>query len=400
MIYVIAGPPGAGKTTYVNEHMTRGDVVVDVDALFVAVSNRALYDKPLAVLTYVLAARDAVVDKLALLQPSGAAYVITSSGKRSYLADLAERLQAELLVLDVDADTCKERLAADDRRDAETDWSALVDEWWTDYSDGERGVEMAELETRGWDGLLVELRAAEDGRRKILQRAVPYGELSVDLGGFREVIVAGAFPIDGDIRALWQHKSEMVLGRTVAGTLALRSEDDGIYAESDPPDTSWARDALTSIERGDVTGSSFGFYADEDEWVLTEREVIRRVLRGRLVEVSPVTFPAYPQTSAAVRSHAAELRAQLAAGGGTGQETGRNGDGGCAQTGGNDGTGARSETGPSDGTGTGQETGRNDGSGTGQETGRSASELERQARARGAARRRGLDILIREVDVR
>lgn len=293
------------------------------------------------------------------------AYVITSSGKRNYLAELAERLQAELLVLDVDADTCKDRLAADDRRDAETDWSALVDQWWTDYSDGERGAEMAELETRGWDGLLVELRAAEDGRRKIVQRAVPYGELSVDLGGFREVIVAGAFGIDGDIRALWQHKSEMVLGRTVAGTLALRSEDDGIYAESDPPDTSWARDALLSIERGDVTGSSFGFYADEDEWVLTEREVIRRVLRGRLVEVSPVTFPAYPQTSSAVRNHAAELRAQLMAG-------------------------ARSETGPSDG----------DGNGHGQETGPSASELERQARARGAARRRGLDILIREVDVR
>lgn len=171
---------------------------------------------------------------------------------------------------------------------------------------------MSELERRAWMDGLVELREADDGKRRIYQRAVPYGELSVDLGGWREVIVAGAFPIDGDIRALWQHESAMVLGRTIAGTLELREEESGIYAESTPPDTGWARDALISIERGDVTGSSFGFYVDEDEWILTEREVIRRVKRGRLIEVSPVTFPAYPTTSTSVRDRAAAMRAQSA----------------------------------------------------------------------------------------
>ena len=171
---------------------------------------------------------------------------------------------------------------------------------------------MAELERRAWLGGRVELRAAEDGQRRIVQRAVPYGELSVDLGGWREVIVAGAFDIDGDIRALWQHDAAMVIGRTTAGTLLLRDDESGIYAESVPPDTSWARDALISIERGDVTGSSFGFYVDADEWVLTEREVIRRVKRGTLVEVSPVTFPAYPATSTSVRDKAAAMRAQSA----------------------------------------------------------------------------------------
>lgn len=172
---------------------------------------------------------------------------------------------------------------------------------------------MSELERRAWMDGRVELREAEDGKRRIYQRAVPYGELSVDLGGWREVIVAGAFPVDGDIRALWQHEAAMVLGRTVAGTLELRADDSGIYAESTPPDTAWARDAMVSIERGDVTGSSFGFYVDEDEWILTEREVIRRVKRGRLIEVSPVTFPAYPTTSTSVRDMAAAMRAQSAA---------------------------------------------------------------------------------------
>lgn len=171
----------------------------------------------------------------------------------------------------------------------------------------------SELERRAWLDGRVEVRAAADGRRRIVQRAVPYGELSVDLGGWREVIVAGAFETDGqDIRALWQHDASRVLGRTTAGTLALTQDDTGIYAESDPPDTGWANDALVSIERGDVTGSSFGFYVDEDEWVVSGDIVVRRVKRGTLLEVSPVTFPAYPQTSTQVRDQAAAMRAQMA----------------------------------------------------------------------------------------
>ena len=172
---------------------------------------------------------------------------------------------------------------------------------------------MKELEKRPWTTGRAEMRAAEDGKKHIVQRAVPYGELSVDLGGWREVIVAGAFGITGDIRALWQHLSHQVLGRTTTGTLRLTEDETGIYSEIDPPDTTWARDAIVSIERGDVDGSSFGFYVDEDEWILTEREVIRRVKQGRLVEVSPVTFPAYPTTSTSVRDRAAAMRAQSAA---------------------------------------------------------------------------------------
>lgn len=165
-----------------------------------------------------------------------------------------------------------------------------------------------EIERRAVAGA-VEVRSADD-KRYIVQRAVPYGEKSLDLGGWVEVIVAGAFAVDGDIRSLWQHDSSCVLGRTTAGTLRLTNAEDGIYAESDPPDTAWARDALVSIERGDVSGSSFGFVVDEDEWLITANEVVRRVKRARLIEVSTVTFPAYPTTTAAVRDHAASLRAR------------------------------------------------------------------------------------------
>lgn len=172
---------------------------------------------------------------------------------------------------------------------------------------------MVEMERRAAGR--VEVRAAGDngGKRIAGTPAVPYGVLSDDLGGWREVIVPGAFDILGkDIRSLWQHNPTMVLGRTAAETMLLTDAEDGVYAEIEPPDTSWARDALVSIERGDVSGFSFGFFVDEEQWVTTERELVRRVLRGKLVEISPVTFPAYPQTSAELRDRVAAMRAQAA----------------------------------------------------------------------------------------
>lgn len=180
-----------------------------------------------------------------------------------------------------------------------------------------------EMETRAWPECRLEIREA-DGVSRITGRAVPYGDLSVDMGGWREIIVPGAFQIEGeDIRSLWQHDMSKVLGRTSAGTMSLTEDERGIYPDITPPATSWAQDALVSLKRGDVSGFSFGFWVLEDEWLVMGREVLRRVLRGELVEVSPVTFPAYPTTSAQVRSKAAELRAQIAAGG-AGQETGEN----------------------------------------------------------------------------
>lgn len=168
-----------------------------------------------------------------------------------------------------------------------------------------------EMERRVGRGQVI-LREEPDGQRVLVQRAIPYGEMSVDLGGWCEVIVAGAFAdaLGDDIRALWQHDSRYVLGRTTAGTLTLREEPDGVHAESTPPETGWARDALVSVARGDVSGSSFGFYVDEDEWLVTGEIVVRRVLRARLAEVSVVTFPAYPTTSAALQERARALRAQ------------------------------------------------------------------------------------------
>ncbi len=91
------------------------------------------------------------------------------------------------------------------------------------------------------------------------------------------------------------------MGRTAAGTLVVEEDDIGLKYEIDPP--SWAQNHIESIERGDVTGSSFIFRALKTEWDDTNPDMeIRTVTEAELIEVSPVTFPAYPQSEAGVRS--------------------------------------------------------------------------------------------------
>jgi HK97 family phage prohead protease len=127
-----------------------------------------------------------------------------------------------------------------------------------------------------------------------------FDQLSEDLGGHRERIARGAFSDSlrrDDIRALWNHDADLVLGRNKAGTLDLAEDAFGLAFKNTPPQTSWFSDRLVTLRRGDVTGCSFGFYTDADSW-LTEADGtrVRTIEKVTLIEVSPgVTFPAYPQ---------------------------------------------------------------------------------------------------------
>lgn len=151
-----------------------------------------------------------------------------------------------------------------------------------------------------------EVRAAEEGDDKTLRGyAAVFNSLSVEMWGFREQIAPGAFAdsIAGDdVRALWNHDTNWVLGRTTNGSLALTEDENGLAFELMPPDTQMGRDALVSIRRGDVSQMSFGFATLEDKWDIDENEqYVRTLLRVKLYEISPVTFPAYPATTVAVR---------------------------------------------------------------------------------------------------
>jgi uncharacterized protein len=155
--------------------------------------------------------------------------------------------------------------------------------------------------------MATELRTITDGddTRRIVGYAAVFNTLSDDLGWFREKIDPGAFKEtigQDDVRALWNHDSNYVLGRNKAGTLALSEDDHGLQIDVTPPDAQWARDLMTSIDRGDVDQMSFGFETISDRWETVDKVEIRTLVKVRLYDVSPVTFPAYPDTEVGLRS--------------------------------------------------------------------------------------------------
>lgn len=171
---------------------------------------------------------------------------------------------------------------------------------------------MTDIERRTFavDGLAVETREGKPAL--ITGHAAVFNSLSENLGGFRERIAPGAFTqaiAEDDIRALFNHDPNFILGRNRSGTLRLREDERGLAIEIDAPDTQTIRDlVLAPIKRGDVTGMSFAFGVrlDGQKWQKDDQGVPLRTLTAvRLMDVSPVVYPAYPATEVALRSLAA-----------------------------------------------------------------------------------------------
>jgi HK97 family phage prohead protease len=143
---------------------------------------------------------------------------------------------------------------------------------------------------------------------------VTYNTLSVDLGGFKEIIAPGAFAgsVTSDVLCLRDHDATLLMGRTKSGTLSLADTADGLQFSCKLPGTGSGNDLAASIERGDLDGVSFGFVCREDKWAAADDgDVIRTILQAGLMEVSPCSFPAYPANSVSVRSCPPELRSKL-----------------------------------------------------------------------------------------
>ena len=177
------------------------------------------------------------------------------------------------------------------------------------YANEENATRQVNLmvDVRGNEMRFVEVRL-DVADHKLTGYAVVFNRTSEDLGGWVERIAPGAFADslreNRDIRALWQHDPSYVLGRTTNGTLAVSEDSTGLLTVITPPDTQWSRDALESIRRGDVNQMSFGFRVpkDGDRWDKHGEMIVRTVLKAQLIEVSPVTFPAYAQTSISTRA--------------------------------------------------------------------------------------------------
>jgi HK97 family phage prohead protease len=158
----------------------------------------------------------------------------------------------------------------------------------------------------------IEVRFAEGEARTgttIRGYAARFNSPSSPIGGrFIERIAPGAFDdvLADDVRALINHDPSLILGRSIAGTLRLSVDGQGLAYEVDLPDTAYARDLATSIGRGDINQSSFGFSLelDGEEWSRGDNGMKVRTITKvkRLYDVSPVTYPAYPEATVGLRS--------------------------------------------------------------------------------------------------
>ena len=121
--------------------------------------------------------------------------------------------------------------------------------------------------------------------------------------GAVERIMPGAFEgIANNVMALFNHDPSRILGSTRAGSLKLEARSDGLFYSVEVPDTPTGKEVSANVRAGNIQGSSFGFRITDEEW-RTEDDVDIREVRGvELLDVSPVTYPAYADTSAGIRS--------------------------------------------------------------------------------------------------
>lgn len=164
-----------------------------------------------------------------------------------------------------------------------------------------------------------ELRLAGEANAPAIDGyAAVFNSPSEDMG-FTEIIEQGFFEnvLEDDTRALFNHDSNFVLGRTKSRTLTVAEDEKGLSIHITPPATALINDmVLEPIRRGDVDQMSFSFMTAKggDEWLIKDEHVFRTLKKGgcqRLFDVSPVTFPAYPETSVSVRSKFQELQGQI-----------------------------------------------------------------------------------------
>jgi HK97 family phage prohead protease len=160
-----------------------------------------------------------------------------------------------------------------------------------------------------------ELRVEEQpaAERRISGYAAVFNKFSELMWDFREKIKPGAFAESlqqNDIKAFWAHNSDLILGRNKAGNLKLREDETGLYFDLDLPDTTLGRDAFELVRTGIVSQMSFGFVVQAENWVRgTENEPhIRTLEKIELHEISPVAFPAYPDTTVIARSTMNEMK--------------------------------------------------------------------------------------------
>ena len=136
-VYIVYGPPMVGKKTFVSENMERGDLVVDMDKLFAAISMQPYFDKPNNLLSNVIGVRDLLIDNIKTRYGKWYnAWIIGGYADKYKREWLADQLGAELVFINATKEECIARLTVDkDRQYRIDEWKGYIDKWFDEYSE-------------------------------------------------------------------------------------------------------------------------------------------------------------------------------------------------------------------------------------------------------------------------
>ena len=135
MNYIVAGPPGSGKTTYVMNRRSPGDLIVDTDAIYQAITGLPLYDKPDNLLDVVMSVKQTL---LAHIRPTNSwfnSWVIITGAHQQERSRLAAQLSAQVIVLEIGYSDCVRRIQQDKSRPefVRKYYPAIIEKWWNTY---------------------------------------------------------------------------------------------------------------------------------------------------------------------------------------------------------------------------------------------------------------------------
>lgn len=137
-VYIVYGPPLSGKTSYVRDHMESGDIIVDMDALYQAISMQPLYDKPNNLRYNVFSVQDVLLDNIKTRYGNfNSAWIIGGYADKYKREKLAKELGAELIYIKADKEDCLYRLqyCNDSRQKFQDEWTDYINKWFSDYQE-------------------------------------------------------------------------------------------------------------------------------------------------------------------------------------------------------------------------------------------------------------------------
>lgn len=319
-VVVVYGPPGSGKLTYVKGHRGDNDVTFDFDSIMQSLSGGPSYQKNDNLISYCTDIRRLILDK-SLRQPKvDTTWVVVTSPDDDFRNSLRD-IPVQYVEMETPKDECLKRVSEDPlRQDVLEDTKKVIER----YFENRSSRVSANIERR-YLGAFSSVERADPSLLGVERRADPqtgktrtyvsgyaakFGQNSLLLGDFVERIAPTAFEIvekredfEGkplDTRCLYNHSPDHLLGR-FPNTLRMWVDEVGLRYECLLPES--REDIAELIERGDLRGSSFSFVVAEggERWTSEDGQSVRVVTKIKsLIDVSPVTFPAYDSATVAV----------------------------------------------------------------------------------------------------